>query len=88
MAREYRIELTRAAERDLRGLPRDVLRRVDRRILALANDPRPRGARKLEGTANTYRVRVGDYRILYEIEDAAILVLVVRVGHRREIYAR
>lgn len=88
MPREYRVELTRAAERDLRGLSRDVLRRVDRKIQALANDPRPHGAKKLEGSANTYRVRVGDYRILYEIEDAAILVLVVRVGHRREIYAR
>ena len=69
-------------------MSRDVLRRVDRKIQALSNDPRQHGAKKLEGSANTYLVRVGDYRILYEIEDAAILVLVVRVGHRREIYAR
>ena len=88
MPRAYRIELTRAAERDLRGLSRDVLRRVDRKIQALSNDPRPHGSKKLEGSANTYRVRVGDYRILYEIEDTAILVLVVRVGHRREAYER
>ena len=88
MPRAYRIELTRAAERDLRGLSRDVLRRVDRKLQALSNDPRPHGSKKLEGSANTYRVRVGDYRILYEIEDTAILVLVVRVGHRREAYER
>jgi mRNA interferase RelE/StbE len=88
LPRAYRIELTRAAERDLRGLSRDVLRRVDRKIQALSNDPRPHGAKKLEGRANTYRVRVGDYRILYEVEDTAILVLVVRVGHRREVYER
>lgn len=84
--RVYRVELTRSAERDLRRLPRHVLKRIDRKILGLADDPWPGGVKKLQGSESTYRIRVGDYRILYEVEDEAILVLVVRVRHRREVY--
>jgi mRNA interferase RelE/StbE len=82
----YRVELTPAAQRDLRSLDRPVLRRVDAKIRALAEDPRPHGAEKLAGEAEIYRIRVGDYRILYQIEDALVRVLVVRVRHRREVY--
>ncbi len=94
--RVYQIELTRSAERDLHALPGDIFRRIDRKIQffrridrkieALANDPRPNRVKKLQGSENSYRVRVGDYRILYEVEDAAVLVLIVRVAHRREVY--
>lgn len=81
----YTIELTRAAVRDLRALDQQTLHRVDRKIRALADDPRPNGVEKLAG-AELYRVRVGVWRILYEIYDARVVVVVVRVRHRREVY--
>lgn len=82
----YRIELTPAAQRDLRSLDRPVLRRIDAKIRALADDPRAPGVEKLAGEGEVYRVRVGDYRILYQIDDAVVIVLIVRVRHRREAY--
>ncbi|NQU24763.1 MAG: type II toxin-antitoxin system RelE/ParE family toxin [Candidatus Nealsonbacteria bacterium] len=82
----YEIEITSAAQRDLRSLPRDVLRRVDAKILGLAVDPRPPDSRLLRGQERLYRVRVGNYRIIYRVEDDRMVVLVVRVRHRREVY--
>ena len=82
----HRIELTGAARRDLAGLLKNVLVRVDSRILALAEEPRPRGATKLKGQENLYRIRVGDYRVVYEIDDAERVIVVARVRHRREVY--
>ena len=82
----YRIEVTKAAARDLRALPANILKRVDARILSLAEKPRPDGVRKLVGSADLYRLRVGDYRIIYEIQDAVILVCIIRVRHRGEVY--
>ncbi len=79
----YRLEITPAAARDLASLPRDARRRVDASILALANNPHPPGVKKLKGL---YRARVGDYRVVYSAEHARLVVLVVRIGHRREIY--
>ncbi len=84
--RQYRIELTKAAERDLRALPTNVLKRVDARILSLAEEPRPDGVKKLAGSDDLYRVRVGDYRIIYQIRDATVLVVIIRVGHRGDVY--
>ena len=63
-----------------------MLRRVDARILALAEDPRPPGAKRLAGSEGLHRIRVGDYRVVYAIEDDVLLVLVVRIGHRRDVY--
>lgn len=88
MARRYRVELTPAARRDLRSLPREVLRRIDPQISALAEEPRPPGARKLAGAEHLYRVRVGAYRIVYEVQDAVVVVTIVRVAHRRDVYRR
>ena len=82
----YRIRLTPEARRNLLKLPKDVLRRVDARILALAEEPRPRQSRKLRGADDLWRVRVGDYRIVYTLEDEDLVVIVLRVGHRREVY--
>lgn len=82
----YEIELTPAARRSLKSLPRSVVKRVDAKILALGQNPRPQGAKKLRDQDNLLRVRVGDYRILYRVEDDRLLVLVVRISHRREIY--
>lgn len=60
--------------------------RIAATIDALAGDPRPSGCRKLAGTDRLYRVRVGDYRVVYEIHDDRLLVLVIKLGHRREVY--
>jgi mRNA interferase RelE/StbE len=82
----YRVELTPAAARALRKLTAEVRRRIARKIDALATQPRPADATKLEGEEGLYRVRVGDYRIIYSVHDDVLLVLVVRIGHRSEIY--
>ncbi len=81
----YRIELRPAAVRALRKLDPQVRHRVQGAIALLAHDPRPPGARALQGRQGL-RVRVGDYRIIYTVEDDVLLVVVVRLGHRRDIY--
>lgn len=86
MATPYKIVLTPAARRDLISLPRHILRRVDAKILALGQNPRPQDAKKLRDRDGLLRVRVGDYRVLYRVEDDCMIVLVVRIGHRREVY--
>ena len=85
-AGRYRVEFSRPAERQFRALPAEVQRRIAPRINALAQVPRPRGAEKLEGVEALYRLRIGDYRIVYQIREQVLLILVVRVGHRREVY--
>ena len=82
----YRIYLKPAARRDLHALPRETLKRVDAKILSLADQPRPMGAEKLAGENSALRVRVGDYRILYIVDDARAEILVTRIRHRREVY--
>ncbi len=84
----YRIELTTAGLRDLRALAPTLLRRIDARIRALGEQPRPPGVEKLTESEGLYRLRVGDYRILYEVDDARQMVTVARVRHRRDVYRR
>jgi mRNA interferase RelE/StbE len=84
--RWHRVLFTPAAERELDALPSQVRQRLDKHILALADDPRPRGCKKLAGARNRYRIRVGDYRVLYAVQDDALVVLIVRVGHRGSVY--
>jgi mRNA interferase RelE/StbE len=86
MAERYRVEVLRSAARDLGDLPRKAVEKLAQKIDALATDPRPRGSKVLKGGDGQLRVRVGDFRILYRVDDAARLVLVVKVGHRREVY--
>ncbi len=82
----YEILIAPTAARALRRLDRPVRRRIAAAIDRLATDPRPSGVRKLVGSDNLWRTRVGDYRIVYEIRDDKLVVTVVRVGHRRDIY--
>jgi mRNA interferase RelE/StbE len=82
----YRISLSPAAARQLRKFDPQVRRRIQGVLDLLAVDPRPPAATRLVGGAGEWRVRTGDYRVVYEIEDQELLVLVLRVGHRREIY--
>ncbi len=84
--RRFEIRLTRAAERGLAALDKAILHRADAAIRGLAVDPHPSGSKKLHGADDLYRIRVGDYRIIYRVEDENLLVLVVSVGHRRDIY--
>ena len=82
----YRVLLEHAAEKDLGRLSSEVHDRVIAAIQKLAANPRPPGCRKLAGSKNDWRIRVGDYRIIYEIEDQARVLRVNRVRHRREVY--
>ena len=84
----YEVTLAPAAARQLRKLDPHVRRRVQAAIELLAEDPRPPTATRLVGGAGEWRVRTGDYRIVYEIQHDQLLVLVLNVGHRREIYQR
>ena len=83
---EYRIEFRPAAVRDLASLDRSMREKIAAKIDSLEQDPRPIGVEKLQGRDKRYRLRVGVYRVIYEIKDDILLVLVVRIGHRREIY--
>ena len=81
----YRVELAIGAAKELKALPRDAAERVARALLSLEECPCPRGSLKLTGS-EAYRVRVGRYRIVYEIRDDVLLVLVVRIAHRSDVY--
>ena len=86
---KYSISLLPTAARDLGQLPRPISRRVSRAIDPLADDPRPPGCEKLKvGAEDEYRIRVGDYRILYKVDDDKHIVLVAKVRHPREVYRR
>jgi len=82
----YRITLAPSAARQLRKLDPQVRRRIQAALELLCAEPRPPTATQLVGGSGEWRVRTGDYRIVYEIEDDQLLVLVVRIGHRREVY--
>ena len=83
----YRVEFAPRAEREFKKLTRPVQVRLKTRIDALAEEnPRPKGVERLSGEEPLYRIRGGDYRVIYAIGDEVLLVLVVRVGHRRDVY--
>lgn len=82
----YEIEIQHHAAKQIIRLPRHEQRRVQKKIDELALDPRPAGCAKLSGTRNGYRIRTGDYRIVYTIDDGIRVVAVQRVAHRREVY--
>ncbi len=84
----YTVALLPSARRELGSLPREVQRQIARHIDVLASDPRPAGAQMLRGTKRILRLRVGDYRMLFQVEDKARAVLIVKIGHRREVYRR
>ena len=83
---KYKVRITRSAEKQLARLPAEDQRRVAMAMVALGAEPRPHGVRKLAGVEAAYRIRVGQYRIIYEIDDGAVLVLVLKIGNRKEVY--
>ena len=82
----YRVVVERSVEKDLRRLPSRVRSRMADVLRSLASDPRPVGCRKLSGTKHDWRIRVGDYGVVYEIADAAAVVRIYRIRHRKEVY--
>ena len=85
MAAGYQVIIRPSAEPDFRSLPKADQERVARRIQLLTDNPRPPGCKKL-GDPNIFRIRQGDYRVIYQIDDAQRIVQIIRVGHRREVY--
>ena len=81
----YRILFRQSVAKDLRSIPKEDVQRILRRIEGLADEPRPVGVEKLSGDEK-YRIRQGNYRILYAIDDDVITVTIVKVGHRRDVY--
>lgn len=81
----YRLFIKPSAGKDIEGLPKQERGRIVAKISSLSRDPKPPGCEKLSGH-DRYRLRQGNYRILYEIQDLALIVVVVKVGHRRDVY--
>ena len=84
----YRVDFTTAAARQVKKLPRPARDRVLDAVDDLGEDPRPHGAKKLVGEDTAWRIRVGDYRVIYDIFDGELTVTVIRAAHRREVYNR
>ena len=82
----YAVVLLPAAQKSFDRLPRDIQRRIVARLTELETQPRPIGVKKMKGESDLWRLRVGDYRVVYEIRDQALIVAVVRLGHRRDVY--
>lgn len=80
--------VSRRAEKQFKALHQQIQDRLQPRIDALAENPRPVNVTKLEGEENQYRIRVGNYRIVYEIQDPVLLIILLRIGHRREVYRK
>ena len=82
----YKIVFDRPADKSFRRLPQDIKQLLARRISALAENPRPPDSKKLEGTQDCYRLRQGEYRVIYTIIDDRVMVIILRVGHRGSVY--
>lgn len=85
---KYEVSLLPSAKRDLEKLPQQLQKRIIATLLSLKDEPRPHGIKTLEGVKGAYRIRVGDYRIIFTIRDNILLVLVMTIGDRKEVYAR
>jgi mRNA interferase RelE/StbE len=82
----YKIEVSATAERQLKKIRREDKVRILRAILLLAGEPRPDGCKKMSGYDDLYRIRIGNYRVIYEIDRKRIIIVILKIGHRREVY--
>lgn len=82
----YRVEIKRSAKKEIRQLPQAIRAAAVEAIYGLVKQPRPSGVKKLTGHDSVYRLRKGDYRVVYEIQDKLLIVTVVKVGHRKDVY--
>jgi mRNA interferase RelE/StbE len=83
---KYSIEIKPSAQKELDALDDKLFARIDRRVLALVDSPRPAGCKKLKGYKDHWRIRIADYRVIYIIDDAAKTVTLTHIAHRREVY--
>ncbi len=83
---KYKVLISNSAEKQLKKLPQQVQQKLIAVIVALGFDPHPYGSKKLSGYDSTYRVRVGDYRVIYELEHMEVTVTILKLGHRKDIY--
>jgi mRNA interferase RelE/StbE len=84
----FNIEWKRSAVKELRSLPKDAIERILKAVEQLSANPYPAGVRKLVGSEHTYRIRLGDYRVIYTITASSLIVEIIRVGHRKDVYDR
>ena len=84
----YTVLLSKSAQKQLRKLPSKIADLIEEKLLELEENPRPPGCKKLVGEENAWRIRVGDYRVLYEIQDQVLIVHVVDIDHRKDIYKK
>jgi mRNA interferase RelE/StbE len=82
----YRIEWKPSAAKELKRLPRDVIARIIAAVETLASNAYPQGVVQLKGSQHTYRIRIGDYRVIYTVDDDVLRIEIVRVRHRRDVY--
>jgi mRNA interferase RelE/StbE len=82
---EYTVLILPSAQKQLNKLPNAIATRIEDKMMDLGEDPRPPGCKKLKGR-EAYRIRIGDYRVIYEINDGRLIVTVITIGHRREVY--
>jgi mRNA interferase RelE/StbE len=82
----YQILWKKSAVKDLQKLPPEIARNIFALVSALADEPRPHNCKKLISLANHYRMRVGDYRVVYRIEDEILVIEIIRIGHRKDVY--
>ncbi len=86
MAEKFRLEISKSAEKQLKVIPRADQGRITRAILTLETDPFPQGTRKLRGYDDVYRLRVGLYRVIYSVNGRQLLVIILKLGHRKDVY--
>jgi len=84
----FLIEWRRSTKKDLRRIASVEVRKIILAVEALASDPRPQGSKKMQGCDCAYRIRIGDYRVIYEVYDTRVVIEVVRVSHRRDVYRK
>ncbi len=82
----YTVEFAISAAREFRALDRQLQRRISAKLSQLAEDPFPAGVQKFQGEEDHWRIRVGDYRVIYRVEKRRVVIVIVRIGHRREVY--
>lgn len=82
----YKIQWKQSAKKELKKLDKQTIRRILQAVEKLANNPYAKGCKKLAGSKSVYRIRIGDYRVVYDIQSSTITIEIIKVGHRREIY--
>lgn len=83
---KYTIDITKSAEKELAKIPTQYADKIVGKIRLLADSPYPNGCKKLAGSEHSYRIRIGDYRVIYTVFDDKLVIQVIKVGHRKEVY--